>query len=628
VTGEIKKREKQMLFTEMPSRISDLSECLENTVGRAEPDFMKIGGGLQSVYSNAKDLTKKTLHAVEFISAGSEDSVLVKIKKAVKDSLLELEACQTGLSDHLQYGSIIADHLGDLYKLIAGIKKIAKSLSVLGVYMRIESARSSETFEVVAQEIKQVSEKIGELSQNIHDDVKVEQQEQISENSQISNGLGQLSKLAESAEKAVKGTVREIEKIAEFSSKILEQGVMRSEKISQQIGELVVSIQFYDSMHQRIEHIITALHDVESALKDEISAFQSDETTPPKTGSSHSILAIQTAQLGRIISDIETVYQQSKNAFESLIKEVDQLASDFSTHDSGNSRFRESRTSDAFEMLGSSLQNLHRILLDGHTLYERMEKAAARASLTANKLSEQNKHVQSINLDTHILALNSIIKAEHMGDKGKNMKVLAHEITHLSDQTNTFVSNAEKLLESIISLCRKLHISKSGKTTKGQSKAVPDDALDMSIQEISRSYDRFTEDSLDIYRLSEGLKNDILKMDADLNFLSDLGNELKGYCQKLKDIEGAFSAASKEHARAATEDADTIAERYTMQKEREIHEEIAGSNRSSIRATEKADDEFLHSQKDIFKNNMELNSEILSGKDDGEDSLGDNVELF
>ena len=633
--GEVKKYERQMIVSDLPSRISDLKESLESSVSRTETDFMKIGGGLQSVYSNAKDLTKKTLHAVEFLRAESEDSVLVKIKKAVNDSLSEIENCRTGLSDHLHYGSAVVDYLGDLYKLIADVKKIARSLSVLGVYMRIESSRSSEMlemFEVVAQEIKQVSENIGELSQSIYDDVKTEQQKLVSANGEISDGLGQLGKLAEDAEQAVEGAVCEIEQIAEFSSKILEQGALRSEKISGQISELVVSIQFYDSMYQRVAHIITALQDVESSLKGDISAFQVDETINRKMGASHSILVIQTAQLERIISDIEKVYQQSKNAFEKLIKEVEHLASDFSTHNIDDLRLRENRQgrmSDTFEMLGLSLQHLHGIFLHGHTLYERMEEAAARASLTANRLSEQNKHVQSINLDTHILALNAIIKAEHLGSKGKNLNVLAHEITCLSDQTKNFVYNVEELLESIISVCRKLKISKPGETQKQPAEAVANEALDTSIQEISRSYKCFTENSVDIHKRSQVLKNDILKMEANLGFLSELVIELKEYFQKLKDVEVSLKGVSEQYEYDGTENADKIAIRYTMQKEREIHEEIISAGESPDRRTaKKVADEFHHAPKDIAEKSLKPGSESVSEENNKEDNLGDNVELF
>lgn len=632
---ELKKYDTQKLSTDMPCRISDLTECLGNAVRSAEPDFMKIGDELQSIHSNAKDLTKKTLDAVESISAESDDSVLIKIKQAVKDSLSKLEDCQTGLSGHLHYGNAIVDRLGDLYESIAGVRKIAKSLSVLGVYMRIESSRSSETFgtfEAVAQDIKQVSEKIGEVSQSIHNDVTTEQKRQISTNDEISNGLVQLGKWAEDAELAVKGSVREVAQIAEFSTKILKHGVLRSKKISERISELVVNIQFYDSMYQRVEHIITASQDVENLLKNENFISEIDASITQKLSTSHSIWAIQAAQLDRIISEIEKVYQQNKNAFKKIIEEVDRLSSEFSSYDTGDTQFwkeRETRKSNTFETLGSSLQNLHSILGRGQTLYERMEEAAVRASLTANKLSEQNKLVQSINLDTHILALNAIIKAENLGKAGMNLKVLAHEITSLSNQTKHFVANVEELLESIISSCRKLQVSKPIETRKSQDKAVIDETLGRSIQEISRSYERFTEDSLDIYNRSEALKNDIFRMDANLGFLPVLADELKAYFQQLKDIEATFSGFSETDASAGIEDADKIAERYTMEKEREIHDEITGSKSgSNSKANEKFGDEFLNTKNNIVKDHMELNSQNLSGEDNCEESLGDNVEFF
>lgn len=627
--------ESLLSLADMSNRLSDLTGCLETTGRNAEPGFMKIGGELQSVHSDAKKLTQKTLHAVEFINAESEDSVLFKIKKAVKDSFSELEDCQTGLSEHLCNGSEIVKHLGDLYASFAGVKKIAKSLSVLGIYIRIESSRSAETFEMfeaVAQEIKQVSEKVGQISQNIRDDVRTERTNQISANGEISDGLEKLGKLAEDAEQAVKSAVREIEQIAELSSKILEQAVLRSEKISGQISELVVSIQFYDSMYQRIEHIVTALRDVESSLKREISTSEVDDAMAQKLSSAHSILAIQAAQLGRIISDIEKVYQQSKNAFEKLMEEVDRLASDFSTHGTGNLQFRgsrEGRTSDSFKILGLSLQNFHNILGQGQTLFERMEEAASQASLTANRLSDQTKHVHSINLDTHILALNSIVKSEHLGKKGNNLKVLAHEMTRLSDQTKKIVFNVEGLLESIISMGRQLYNPKPRNTQKEPVKSTVDEALDTSIQEISLSYDRFTEDSLDIYKRSEMLKNDILEMNTHLDFLSELAAEMEVYFRKLKDIEKALICFVGEDVGEDIENAEKIAQRYTMEKEREIHREIMSIGKDTNReANEKGSYEFLHAKEDIFKDHLELNSEGLSGGSEGEDNLGDNVELF
>jgi len=622
-------------LADMSSRLSDLTGCLETAGRNAEPGFMKIGGELQSVHSDTKNLTQKTLQAVEFINAESEDSVLFKIKKAVKDSFSELEDCQTGLSEHLCHGSAIVKHLGDLYDSFAGVKKIARSLSVLGVYIRIESSRSSETFEMfeaVAQEIKQVSEKVGQISLNIRDDLRTERTSQISANGEISDGLEKLAKLAEDAEQAVKSAVREIEQITGLSSKILDQAVLRSEKISGQISELVVSIQFYDSMYQRIEHIVTALRDVESSLKREMSTSEVDDFMTQKLSSAHSILAIQAAQLGRIISDIERVYQQSKNAFEKLTEEIDRLASDFSTHDTGDLQFRESRegrTSDSFEMLRLSLQNFHSILGQGQTLFGRMEAAASQASLTANRLSEQTKHVHSINLDTHILALNSIVKAEHLGKKGKNLKVLAHEITDLSDQTEKFVFNVEELLESIISMGRQLHNSKLRDTQKELVKSTTDEALDTSIQEISLSYDRFTEDSLDIYKRSGVLKNDILEMNTNLGFLSELAAELEVYFRQLKDIEKALICFAGEDVGDDIENAEKIAERYTMEKEREIHREIMSIGKDpDCGADEKGSDEFLYSKEGTIKDNFELNSVIVSEGNEKEDDLGDNVELF
>jgi methyl-accepting chemotaxis protein len=603
-------------FSEIPNCLSDLARSLEDACKNIEPDFIQIGEALQTIYGDANDLKEKTLQSVGLIGTDSNEGILVKVKDLVKGSLLEIKNCDEGLSKNLKHISAIIEHLEGLYDSCAKFLKTVRFLTVLGLNIRIESSRSEETldmFSVVTDEIKEVSEKISGITQVIRYDSKAERACLASVHGEISAGLNQLGWLAKDAEKAVKSAVREIEQIAKLSSTALELGIARSREISSSVSDVVVEIQFHDSMSQRIKHIADALCDVKRMFTEQTStASETNNTTEEKWGSVHSILRLQIAQLKQITSEVDEVYEKSTGAFEKLMSEVDLLSKSLSVLASDNIKNRTDQikyTQDPLAVLQSSLKHLHGILGQGRSLFERMEKAADRASGTANRLSAQAKQVQEISSDTHILSLNAILKAIHLGHKGKTLQVLAQEMTNLSNQSDMFVSTVGELLGSITTLSQGLQSRASSKTEGEQFKKTAGFSIDSGIQDITDAYERFTAESAQVFKRSEALSNAISQTRTYLDFLPKLAVTLKGHLKQLQEIRQTTISRTEQDLSNFPDEVGEIVERYTMQQEREIHEE------------------FFEMKSDAGTKSYEIKNSESAGSEEVED-LGDNVELF
>jgi methyl-accepting chemotaxis protein len=603
-------------FSEIPDGLFDIARSLEDACKNIEPDFLQIGEALQTIYGDANDLTEKTLQSVGLIGAESNEGILVKVKDLVSDSLSEIKNCREGLSKNLHHVRAIIEQLEGLYNSCSKFLKTVRFLKVLGLNIRIESSRSPETldiFSVVIEEIKEVSEKVSGITQIIRYDTKVERASLASVHGEISAGLNQLGGLARDAEKAVKGAARKIEQIAALSSKALEHSVTRSREISSTVSNIVVEIQFHDSMRQRIEHIANALFDVKGLCTEQTSfAAETEDTIRKKWGSVHSILRLQAAQLQQIISEVDQVYEKSTRAFKKLMNEVGQLSQSLSplvSHNLENRTDKKGYSQGPLEILQSSLQHLQGIIGQGRSLFERMERSADRASGTTDRLSTQARQVQEVGSDTHILSLNAILKAIHLGNKGKTLQVLSQEITSLSDQSDEFVSTVGELLESITFLSRGLQTRTPSDTEKEQLDKISGCSLDNGIQEITEAYKRIMLDSDKVFNRSEALSNAISQTRSCLGFLPELTLTLKEHLQRLQEIDQALIQQTRLDLGDVTEESGEIVERYTMQQEREIHEE------------------FLELKSNAGTKSYEINNIESDGLEEV-DNFGDNVELF
>lgn len=635
----------------------DLMTSLDIVCKKAEPNFIHLGKKLESVYLDATDLTEQTLGTVRQISLKSDESILAKVEQITGESIAELSHCQTKVTTDISLVNAIIGHLSDLSCMCDGIEKIALSLRVVGFNISLESSRSkksSDMFTVVFQDIYRLSEKIVRISDDIRENIGATRVSQLSVHSKISDALNQLRRLSDDAQQAVQDSAQEVRQLMELSLSTLETASANSREVSFHVEEIVAGIQIHDSVTQRVAHINNALNDVIHLCTEETS----ETTDTEKAGVACAIAEIQCAQLSQTIAEIDDVDEKSRTAFEQIHSEVGRLTDSISIFGVSET---ESASVPLFSKLQSDLSNLRQIIGQGIRLTDQIQETATGASDTAGRLEDHIKRVQEISFETHLVSLNAIVKAAHLGDVGKALEILAQEVKYLSDQSDKFVKDVAKTLETIsvsVQEIRKIpldlssenqiereqsYLEKEGKTGQAtpSSEDSPESAYptetdsDLSIQieqgevtdplnlddspfeevserdvgiyEMARAYEQFRSDSSDAFKRAEALKRTILQTVSELGFFSVLSEDLSGYLCQLKDIVRILASRADKDINCSSE-TKRLLERYTMQQERDIHDQLILQKEAL----------FSHSEDDIGE------------KEDGddEDDFDDNVELF
>lgn len=576
---------------------------LETTCKNVEPRFLDLGQKLESAYADATELTRQTLDTVGQIGEEKHETVLLRVGRFAEESLGLFRKSYERVTENLRHINEIIRYMGELCNMCPVIEKIALSLRVVGFSMSVESSRSAdsqEMFGVVSRQISHLSENITEVSENMLEDARTAQTEQVSAYGRLTENLRLMGKLSEDARTAVQDSAREIEQLVSRSFEALEQAGLHSHEISVQVGEIVAGIQIHDSMSQRISHIVNALYD----LRGLCTKILSGEEIAEKTDFAHSIAELQCAQLRQTISEIDAVYGKTLRAFEKIHSEVDLLCRSFPIF--GSEGENRDATSE-FTVLQSALSHLSSLLGQGSGLLDQIRDTAARASETGSVLAIYAEDVGRISFETHLVALNAIVRAAHLGHGGRTFEILAQEVKTLSDQSKLFTGRVTENLRLISCL-----ILKTGRSCD-QSQEFP---LNIGLGNISRAHIQFRTESAAASQSSDNLKTLISQIISELDFFPALSRELTRHLNQLENIRTMLKSQEKKMVSQGISETRKLTGRYTMQQERGVHEQVTGQSPDSDNHTgqvpnQKPDQEYADDE-----------------PDDNDREMGDNVELF
>lgn len=598
--------------------LSGLIESLEAVCTNAEPNFMRLGRELESVCSQADDLTRHTFETVNRIGGESDQGVLIRVGDLARQSFSNFGICHAQVAENLAHVSAIIGYLGELRTECETLAKISMFLSAIGFNIGVESSRtvkSADMFTVVSQQIRELSEKITKIARTIRENTETTQFGQISVHSKISEDLDQLGTLADEAQEVAEHSIRKIEQLMDFSLNTLEEAGTHAREISRQVGEIVAGIQIHDSMNQRVQHIIQALHQFESLVYPQAGPWEHGRKEPEKLSLAYSILNLQQEHLRQVIFDVDRVYQKTIQAFGRIHSEIDRLTHSLSSFGL-TGEAETAREEDSFSGLRSVLLHFHSLLGQGNSLVERIHKTAAEATDTAANLSNDIGRVREISFEMHLLALNAIIKAAHLDHEGMSLEVLAQEVKTLSDQSKSFVSHVSGVLERISGSVEKMGIfflENTGDDGTG--------GPDIGSEDISSAYTQFRADSSDAFQRAESLNTAISQIISGLEFFPNLSDELRKYlCQidRIAEIMGMPAVPDMEMLITET---DKLAKKYTMQQERGVHESFLDYHEQN------AFKMFPDSPDGPAADADETFPDQTSQVSDDED-FGDNVELF
>jgi methyl-accepting chemotaxis protein len=620
---------------EVPEKLAKVTAGLKAASDGVEEKFLEMGQTIQTIYADSAGLTRQIQETTQALAGTGDDNILGKVEALADNSQKALVGHQDRVATNLAPVKAVIDYLESLCQSCDQIDRIAMNLRVVGLNIGVESTRSAEArdmFTIVAEEIVQLSNKVNAAGTLIRGDAEAAKADEVHAVESITKGLQELESLSTDAAKAVNAAVTEIQSCVHSATTVFDQSCKRSDAVSQQVGEIVAGIQFHDSMRQRVEHIVDALATVAQKMSRRTAAGMAAGSITARLGEVHDVGAIQMMQLRDVIHEIERVHGQSAGAFQSIGNEMQSLTdsmkvswSETSTEALGKGAFN----ADPFERLLQALEQLKDLMVRADFLVDEIERSVLRSSEIGTRFSGHMKTVEIIGFETHMKALNAIVRAAHLGEKGQTLEVLAQEMSRLSRQARDFVANVVDNLGQMANCATKLRQEPIDVSVDPESVAEKRgeaaDTLGRGIDSIRENKSRLAEQLGAAARRAEALREEITHVIKGLTFLPSLADDMTGCLDELKSTLEPL----KPFGEKTQGDTDQLSAAYTMQRERDIHEKLFLGDNPAGRGFVGNTIGAIGNDRSDTAEAIELFGDPNEEKKEGDaKDFGDNVELF
>ncbi len=260
-------------LSEHTKTIPVLNNQLKDVIDETEAAALNIGERFADIVSQARRQAAQAEAAVNKFSGngdGTEDLVGLS-RKALAEVTGRMKGIGGLARQTLKDMEIILSEAGNIRDIIGQIEYIADQTNLLALNAAIEAARAGEHgrgFSVVADEVRKLSLKSAEAVDEIRRRVlKVEADirgiyEKTEQNTTATNML------STEAETVVHETLGKIDNAMSNTREQITMLTRETESLAQDIGKILVSMQFQDITRQRIEHVIEPLSAVRTEIED------------------------------------------------------------------------------------------------------------------------------------------------------------------------------------------------------------------------------------------------------------------------------------------------------------------------------------------------------------------------
>ncbi len=584
-------------------RLLGANQILHELSGSTEGEFIQLGEKLQEFYFRTKVLSELSSQVATCLS-GEELKQNMDGLQAVFAQIHEQEALSgkgvSVLSSLLVRFEAIGAQLGRFDQTI-------RNLHALCNLIKIESASlgSRDTgFSALGEEVKKlaanVTAKTAELmdhSMNLADMIRQGLQ-RMTDFEKTQQGHSRLI-LDQAVQSLSAMTQRN-----QSSSETLGEIATRWKRISQSIGEVVSSMQFHDITRQRLEHVRDALRDVGERLGPSDSAKTGEIPSKPwqifrkrienrseaLSGLSDAIVPcqVQSVQLKDADADLLSAVGRIIENLKRIASEITVMSEEMQTLAGADSQKEESFLSD----LEKKLSSLGEAIASYGEINREWSASMERITDSARDMTVFIREIDKIGIQMRLISLNASIHAAHLGQEGAALGILAESISRLSNETSGKIDEISGTLRAVMEEAGSFALSR----TAQPEGIVPVDQTNRAVQAGQAQQTGMSE------RI-EGMIAPLQQMDRNVSdLLARIGHDGNALTQDIETtiqgitvherisgeirrvIEDLESMVEKMRALSpdAAGDADRkkmadMTDRYTMEREREIHQSIAGA---------------------------------------------------
>ena len=535
-----------------------------------ERSFLEVGRKVKDFHQTAEEISANALQTVQLLEGTSGEKALLRLQ-------LLIERCSLWLNDAQSQSVQIVAVLEELVAQMAciksplnGLRTLIRTLQGLRISTRIETAR------VPGAGAQVLADKLKNLAGTIQ--MKVQQIEQQFET------LGALShrmldKELRASEGPMKTAQQGIQKsrlvLSSFAEQQLEAGQraeivqQQSHRIATHYAEIIVALQFQDITRQRLEHIQHALED----LAGQFDTVRSHDAVEGKRGAlsmAGNVCRLQHEHLEQIVADFDSAVGSLMQNLAELSVGVRGLTVETRGFDHGIVAEAAGEHETRAVLLQTITRQLELIL----GLHTEASDAIRTVYEQIHGISGQIDAIELIGEDMQLMAFNAAISAAHSRGKGAGLQVIAGQIQVLSE-------SAFAETRALADACRQVITQRDGL-----------EQLDGTGHQLADRLSDLVKEGGELLQILEGNSQKVTTQIKQLSAKTDRLGEDVSKCLKAIDIGDRFRLQVTPLLASLTElSHDTprpgegrdhqqehlfrkMASRYTMHRERELHDNL------------------------------------------------------
>jgi methyl-accepting chemotaxis protein len=620
--------------TDLGRAVDQLTQLNAST----ETEFLSLGESLQDYYLRTRKISQDS-SAIAGRMSGQEITAAIE---GLREIFNRIEDLDNKSRQGVEILSSILNMAGEIGTQLDYFSRVVKNLYVLSNFIKIETARikgSDKEFAALVEDIKQ-------LAGNIESKSKVLYEQTRSLSILTRKNLTIISDFETrqqgQSRKILDGSMKNLHSLSErneLSAVTVNNLSSQWDHISRSIGEVVAALQFHDITRQQIEHAMEALNGLacrESAPdhSNRLPAIIGKRRLGPSGPEDPQASSLQ-ERAGLTVATCKLQMAQLRYAADDLVSAVNRVkthlrtisgqAGEMSQEAKGVTGIKGKNGSSFLEEMERDLSALTGSLGDYAKLNREMEKTMGQVAEMVAGMSSFVNEIEKIGIDMKMVALNAIIHAAHIGDEGLPLGVLAESVHHLSvettDQINTIADHLKTVITTSDQLAKNVQSDAERKWKGG-------DYLAGFIRGMIEPLQQLDEDMAALLaRIDESGKtfqDDIEQTIQKITVHDRVGQGIETVNSGLESLVGHITQAVPAVLEyEPSQELKELTQRYTMDREREIHQSLLLSASPARILTEAG---------------VELGAgEILAGteppeegqeKKDGGEDFGDNVDLF
>ena len=597
------------------AQLQFVSSQLKRVTVSTEDEFLSIGERLQDFYHRADEITTLIRNLVNRLG-GEKSTEAMGGLVAILDTL---ESQLEGARKEVEQKSLatILEKLDQVETPLSGFGQMNKSLKMLGVYTKIESARlggGSAGFESLAEHVTSLSGQVVKKA-----DAILLQKNELA--AVIRNALLNVASMGSEKQARIQAVLAKTRRSLQALTGIVDRcsssvGTISSSasEVKDNLGQVVVSLQAHDTVRQQVGHAAESV--------DELIERLPKRTVFPKwDAGNRARLAVEAGMLCQIQS------AQIRNASAELLLAVENIIGNL--HDIAvRETAMSSDTGDLvgvtdqagvtfFTEMGEDLGEVITLLTATAATNRNLAEVMAGAAETVGKIFSFVDEIEAIAYDIKLIALNSLIQANALGGMGGGLGVLAEAINRLSVEAREQTEGVTRILAEIKTI------------TEGMCQGAEADvaAMEARVEEMRQGVEGMLASLQEMNgEMAQGLTRAnglVQQLSADIEEVTG-GITVHQRVAAVIEEAGTILDAVTRGARALipadewSREAEKIQaadSRYTMHSERDIHAAVVHGRADGPSSTGR-------------QPMIEPPPGTAAGPSPGSDDLGDNVELF